>query len=109
MLRASFLIAAVASLSVSAAPLHLAPGIVVTTGPVRFTISADGKMVTLENKKLQRTIMVDVLQRCGSRAVGDPTKFDEVTRDTEIQLIYKSRCTLVVKMDASDASCMGCN
>lgn len=109
MLRAVFLIVALASLSVSASPSQPAPGVVGTTGPVTFTISADGRMVTLKNKKTQQAISVDVVPRCGARAVGDPTKYDELIRDTELQLIYKSRCTLVVKMDASDASCMACN
>ena len=109
MLRAAFLVVALASLSVSASPSQPVPRIVGTTGPVTFTISADGRVVTLQNKKTQRAISVDVVQRCGSRAVGDPTQYDELIRDTELQLIYRSRCTLVVKMDASDASCMACN
>jgi len=109
MLRAAFLIVALASLSVSASPLHPSLGVVGTTGPVTFTISADGRVVTLQNKKTQQAILVDVVQRCGSRAVGDPTKFDEVTGETELKIIYKSRCTLVVQMDASGADCKACD
>lgn len=109
MVRATFLLVALASLSVSASPSRPGPATVGTTGPVAFTISADGRTVTLENRKLQRTISVDVVRRCGSRAVGDPAKYDEVIRDTELQLVYKTGCILAVKIDASDAKCIGCN
>lgn len=109
MQRLLLTIIALASMSVSASPSLPAPKLAGTMGDVRFTISADGKLVTVQNQKLPIGTQVDVMKRCGARAVGDPTRFDVITTDTELQLIYKARCTLKIKWDASDVSCNGCN
>ena len=87
------------------------PGIALvgTTGPITFTISSDGHMVTLQNQDLQRSIFVDVVQSCGARAIGDPNKRDlvEIT-NTELRITYATRCMVRIMRDASSSSCSGC-
>ena len=76
---------------------------------MRYTISSDGRIVTVSNEKLRRGIQVDVVQRCGMHGVGDLGTYGVEFTDYELHVIYAKRCVVKVPVDATGSSCEGCD
>jgi hypothetical protein len=93
----------------SASASSSAPGMVATSGAMTYSISLDGRFVTVSNGELRRSTQVDVVRRCGARGIGDPNIHDVEFTDTELRVTYAKHCVVRIPRDATGSRCDGCD
>lgn len=87
----------------------LVPAMFAIAADSSVSVAKDGQTLIIKRKQDGKTELLNVIERCGVPAVGEPKIRNVYTSDTQVQITYGKHCAAVLSLTTSQFSCSGCD